>query len=48
MNGTHPFVSLSNSQAVARSRVPDLPFADFRSAILDAVQRASTLMAKGR
>jgi Ni,Fe-hydrogenase III large subunit len=46
MNGTHPFVSLSNAQAVPRSRVPDLSFADFRHALKGAVaggQRVAAL-----
>ncbi len=45
MNGTPAFASLRNGATVPRADVPRLPFAAFRSAILDAVESGQRVAA---
>ena len=37
MTGKPAFAPLRNGQAIARESVPEVPFADFRATIVDAV-----------
>jgi Ni,Fe-hydrogenase III large subunit len=45
MNRTKGFRGLYNGEAIRRSQIPELAFADFRSAILNAVARGQSVVA---